>query len=489
METTTTTKGRLRATGLLLLLAASQAFGQAPQPPATCMLADGTNGTAIATGPNSFACGPNAVAGIGSMAFGPNAFAGENGALAIGPNATAGGSGTVVIGPNSGSNSSNTTIVGAGSSGLGQTTLVGNDITSTGTSTVGMGRGLTLGGNNAVGVGNAVRLSADNAAGFGHLVRVSATYGSAFGTQANVEGLNGSAFGATAQVLFGADSAAAFGFGSIADRSNAVSFGNAALQRQLIYVAAGTADTDGVNVAQLKDLMQAFGGGANFNGGIFGAPNFLFASGDSFDNVYDALLYLDGRITRISLTPGPQGPQGPAGPTGPTGPTGPQGPAGTGGTADCDVAVCYDDSTRRTATLNEGGGATRLQNVDAGVRDTDAVNLGQMRAADLEVLNQANTYTDNRISNIMTVIDDRFEDIDTRLDRMGAMNTAMTMMASSAAGVSDQNRVAVGVGASGGEKAIAAGYQRAFSNGAVATFGVSYADGETSAGFGFGFGF
>lgn len=474
---------RTHAAGLLLLLAASQVFGQTAAPPSTCMLADGTNGSAVATGPNAFACGPNAVAGIGSMAWGPNSFAGDNGALAIGPNTNAGGSGTVVIGPNSGSNSSNTTIVGAGSSGLGQTTLVGNDITSTGTSTVGIGRGLDIGGNNGVAVGNAVRLSADNAAGFGHLVRVSAIYGSGFGTQANVEGLNGSAFGATAQVLFGANSAGAFGFGSIADRSNAVSFGNAGLQRQLIYIAAGTADTDAVNVAQVKDIMAAFGAGANFNGGIFGAPNFLFASGDSFDNVYDALLYLDGRITRISLTPGPQGPQGP------TGPTGPQGPAGTGGTADCDVAVCYDDATRRTATLNEGGDPTRLQNVDAGVRDTDAVNLGQMRAADLDVLNQANTYTDNRISNIMTVIDDQFEDINTRLDRAGAMNTAMTMMASSAAGVRDQNRVAVGVGASGGEKAIAAGYQRAFDNGAVATFGVSYADGETSAGFGFGFGF
>lgn len=565
---------RVRGAGLLLLLlllAASQAFGQA-EPPATCRLADNSNGDAAATQPDSLACGQNATAdgiaatavgatatasgdaataiganslaitngtavgsnaraaGDGASAFGTDSNAGntnavaigfnaeatgENsiavgansraigtntvaigngavatveGTIAIGANTNATGSDSVIIGWNSTSNSSNTTIVGARSTATGQATILGNDVSATNVNAIGIGRGATIDGSTSIAIGNAARISfaAEQSVALGHFSAVADANGTAIGNQARVDGTNGTAVGQGSRVLSGVDAAAAFGVGSIADRSNAVSFGNASLQRQLIYVAAGTADTDGVNVAQLKDLMQAFGAGANYNGGIFGAPTFVFASGDSFRNVNDALLYLDGRITRISLTPGPQGP---AGPTGPTGPTGPQGPAGTGGTADCDVAVCYDDSTRRTATLNNGGAPTRLQNVDAGVRDTDAVNLGQMRAADLEVLNQANSYTDNRVSNILTVIDDRFEDIDAQLNRGTAINTAMTMMASSAAGVRDQNRIAVGVGASGSEKAIAAGYQRAFDNGSVATFGVSYSGGETTAGFGFGFGF
>ena len=44
----------------------------------------------------------------------------------------------------------------------------------------------------------------------------------------------------------------ALGFGSVADRGNAVSVGNAKLNRQITNVAAGTADTDAVNVSQLK---------------------------------------------------------------------------------------------------------------------------------------------------------------------------------------------------------------------------------------------
>ena len=328
------------ALALCMAMATTPAYSQATQPPTTCQLADGTNGGAVATGPDSFACGPESEARIGSLAIGPNSFAGDGGAVAIGPNTFAGGSGTVVIGAGASSFSSNSTIVGSGSSGIGQTTLVGNDTISTGVNTVGVGRGLRLDAVNAVGIGNAVRIGAgaDNGTGVGHL--------------SAVDGLEGTAVGATSRVLSTAQSAGAFGYGSIGDRSNAISFGNAGLQRQLIYVAAGTADTDGVNVAQLKALMAAFGGGANYNGGIFGAPSFVFSSGSSFSNVNDALLYLDGRITTISLTPGPQGPAGPTGPTGPTGPQGPQGPAGSGGTAtDCDTAVCYDDTTRHAAPL------------------------------------------------------------------------------------------------------------------------------------------
>ena len=456
--------------------------------------ATATNATALgansdAAGTNSLAVGGGARAlGPDSTALGANAVAGIGGAIAIGTDANASGSDSVVIGSGSSSTSSNTTIVGARSNALGQATLLGNDIQASGVNAIGVGRGTTVDGESSIAIGNASRVGAgaSQSVAVGHFSWVSSANGTAIGNQTRVDGEDGTAVGRSASVLFGATSAGAFGAGSIADRSNTISIGNAALQRQLTYLAAGTEDTDGVNVAQLKALMAAFGGGANYNGGIFGAPSFVFASGSTFNDVNSALLYLDGRITTISLTPGPQGPQGPQGPAGTPGTPG---APGSGGAADCNVAVCYDDASRRSATLNAGGPATTLRNVNAGVADTDAVNVGQMRAADLEVLNQANSYTDNRVSNILTVIDDRFEDIDAQLNRGTAINTAMTMMASSAAGVRDENRIAVGVGASGSEKAIAAGYQRAFDNGAVATFGVSFSGGETTAGIGFGFGF
>lgn len=49
-------------------------------------------------------------------------------------------------------------------------------------------------------------------------------------------------------------SVVALGVGSVADRANAVSVGSTGANRQIINVAAGTADTDAVNVSQLKDV-------------------------------------------------------------------------------------------------------------------------------------------------------------------------------------------------------------------------------------------
>ena len=51
----------------------------------------------------------------------------------------------------------------------------------------------------------------------------------------------------------------ALGSGSVADRANAVSVGSANANRQIINVAAGRADTDAVNVSQLKDVKAEAG--------------------------------------------------------------------------------------------------------------------------------------------------------------------------------------------------------------------------------------
>lgn len=51
----------------------------------------------------------------------------------------------------------------------------------------------------------------------------------------------------------------ALGVGSVADRANAVSVGSTGANRQIINVAAGEADTDAVNVSQLKDVKAEAG--------------------------------------------------------------------------------------------------------------------------------------------------------------------------------------------------------------------------------------
>ena len=55
----------------------------------------------------------------------------------------------------------------------------------------------------------------------------------------------------------------ALGAGSVADRANAVSVGSKGAERQIINVAAGTADTDAVNVSQLKKVSDTANAGWN----------------------------------------------------------------------------------------------------------------------------------------------------------------------------------------------------------------------------------
>ena len=72
------------------------------------------------------------------------------------------------------------------------------------------------------------------------------------GHENNITANNAVAIGNGASVS--AEGGVALGVGSVADRANAVSVGNAKLNRQITNVAAGTADTDAVNVSQLKDV-------------------------------------------------------------------------------------------------------------------------------------------------------------------------------------------------------------------------------------------
>ncbi|WP_304067183.1 YadA-like family protein [Megamonas hypermegale] len=77
-------------------------------------------------------------------------------------------------------------------------------------------------------------------------------YNTAIGNQANIDGSYGVALGAHATVV--GDNSVAIGYNSQALRDYVVSVGSPNYERQITNVAAGTEDTDAVNVAQLKDV-------------------------------------------------------------------------------------------------------------------------------------------------------------------------------------------------------------------------------------------
>lgn len=146
-----------------------------------------------------------------------------------------------------------------------------------------------------------------------------------------------------------------------------VSVGAAGNERQIVNVAGGTADTDAVNVRQLRsvgtNLATSLGGGANFNAttGIYTAPTYT-VGGATYNNVGGAIGALDTSGVKYDVDPA------------------------TG--------------TRLNAITLAGGDPNTpvlIHNVAAGIANTDAANVGQVKQA----LSDAKTYTDQQIANAL----------------------------------------------------------------------------------------
>jgi autotransporter adhesin len=341
--------------------------------------------------------------------------------------------------------------------------------------------------------------------------------------------VNATAVGAGAYAS-AADSTA-IGAGAVADREGVVSIGNADVQRQLVNLAAGTQDTDAVNLSQLYPVATALGGGASYAGGVFTAPTYVIQS-SNYNDVGSAFAAVDGALDdindRIVAVGGIQGEQGESayevavsngfagtedewltslqGDPGPSGPTGPEGPAGGG-----PRSVVYDSDDQASLTLG-GANGTRISNVANGVAATDAANVGQMQAGDADTLQAANEYTDNTATETLTSanaytdqrfaeltglsdsfdtfrgeVDRRFQQQDRRIDKQGSMSSAMLNMAMNASGSqSPRGRVAAGVGFQGGERALSVGYAKRIGERVSFSLGGAFSGSEKSAGMGFG---
>ncbi|HGL4257454.1 YadA-like family protein [Burkholderia dolosa] len=160
----------------------------------------------------------------------------------------------------------------------------------------------------------------------------------AVGDHATVDVRNGSAFGGSARVAAGATWSVALGADSVATRADTVSVGDERgdLQRQIVNVAAGTQDTDAVNVKQLNEVAAG-----------------MTANTESIENLQDDFAHSRLVDRRTGLVT---------------------------------EVVAYDRQSgdtadRRSVTLGGAGAAVpvALKNVAAGVADTDAVNVGQLQ--------------------------------------------------------------------------------------------------------------
>ncbi|HEY0335616.1 MAG TPA: YadA-like family protein [Stenotrophomonas sp.] len=328
--------------------------------------------------------------------------------------------------------------------------------------------------------------------------------------------------------LANGENSVAIGAGSWADRDNAVSIGASqertnlqysyrtmpAQTRQLINLSAGTEDTDAVNLSQLKALAAVFGGDIDLTGGTVTAPTFNI-QGQAYGNVGAAFAAVDARLSQFGASLGDLQGQIDEIPPPPPPPAQPQ-PTSTDG-------VVYTDDGRGTIEL-EGAAGTRISNLADGQVASDAANLGQVQQGDAatlqtsqsytdatasRTLSTANAYTDGTATRTLTTanaytdsrfntLNDRFDTLshdverrlatqDKRIDRMGAMSSAMMGMAMNAAGArTPGGRLAVGAGFQNGESALAVGYSRRIGERASVSIGSAFNDEDQSASLGFG---
>ncbi len=157
---------------------------------------------------------------------------------------------------------------------------------------------------------------------------------------------------------------------------------------------------------------------------------------------------------------------------------------GNGSTSDRDNTVSVGSSTNQR----------QVTHVAAGTADTDAVNVAQMNKSSSETLSSANSYTDTRFAGLESTFKDyslqterRFQEVDKRFDRQGAMSAAMMNMATSTAGLRGQNRIGVGAGLQGAEQAVAVGYQRMINENTSLSISGALSKEESSGGVGVGF--
>jgi autotransporter adhesin len=189
--------------------------------------------------------------GVNALAAGVDASASGSSAVAIGTDATASGASSIAVGDGSVATGLLATGVGAGAQAVGDTgTAVGSTTSATGAGSTAVGFGANAAGSRTLASGYGASASGDSSTALGNSAKALAADGVAIGSKS----MANTAAGIAGYVPTTATAAQAAAINATKSTLGAVSVGDAATNkfRQIVGVAAGTADSDAVNVAQLK---------------------------------------------------------------------------------------------------------------------------------------------------------------------------------------------------------------------------------------------
>lgn len=402
---------------------------------------------------------------------------------------------------------------------------------------IGDGARASLGKEGGTAVGSFTSADAKDSVALGRGANVGplADQGFALGVGTNVYAIDGVALGAYARVEAGATSSVALGAGSIADTAGTVSLGHASLQRRLVNVGRGMADTDATTIAQLSESLAKLGGGAGVDAsGNVVAPTYRMQGGTQ-STVADALAVLDGAVitnsTRVAHVehqlrsvfqdaPTPRGDglnqlnlAGPNGmvlgnvANGLIAPGSRDAVNGgqlhameqrldgridgleqrVGAPPESRALASASAPTPPAATEAEGpAGASGdpaaasagragggIASADGGGTPAPADAPAPTPQVDTAELEKMLARANEYTDGAISTFERRLDKMDKRFNRMAAMSSAQTAMAMNTAGLATYNRLGAGVGYSDGESAMAVGYQRVLNERGSATFSLN----------------
>ena len=278
----------------------------------------GDNGIAIGVsttskGANGVAVGTNGTkADLGGVAVGQAAQSIAFNSVATGMNVTAKGANSVALGASATANDDGT--IAIGSYGPTPTTATGNKALAIGSATtanglesIAIGSRVNSTSQHSIAIGTGSNASAVKSVAIGPDSRASVDGGVALGRDSVADVAGGTANKGYNPNTNRTDIYSGLNGNVLTSTTGAVSIGNGStVTRQLTGLAAGTRDTDAVNVAQLKSVNLAFSGNVN-SGNVNIANSTLGLKGD---NTYITTaangqnLTISGKTQNINVTNG-----------------------------------------------------------------------------------------------------------------------------------------------------------------------------------------
>ena len=187
--------------------------------------------------------------------------------IAIGKGASAQNGNGTALGYNAKTTAPNGTALGSGASAYYHALALGNDATASSSYALAAGDGAKAQGNSAIAIGSGAEATKDNAAALGNSAKSYVNGGLALGSgstayrasgQAGLDTVSGALSSSTEPAWKSTDGAISVGKFTRSNDGKTVTVNGT---RQIVGVAAGSEDTDAVNVAQLKAALRQTGTG------------------------------------------------------------------------------------------------------------------------------------------------------------------------------------------------------------------------------------